>query len=272
MVNDSSFYRVVKQHTSDAWSILSYTTMKPKHIHIGTSGWHYRHWRNVFYPPDIPVSNWLSHYASQFNTVEINCTFYKLPEIKEIKDWHACVPSDFLFSVKASRYITHMKKLSDTDQEINKFLKRISLLGEKLGPILFQLPPKWHFNNARLTTFLSSLSSDFRYAFEFRDQSWHNDDTYELLKSHQIAFCIFDMDGHVSSKSITTDFSYIRLHGPSTPYSGSYNDAELSLWSENIRNYLNSGVSVYCYFNNDQFGYALKNAQALLSDIISNLN
>lgn len=254
------------------YSISDVQAMKSDSIHIGTSGWHYSHWKGIYYPLDMKETEWLSYYANQFQTVEINNTFYQLPETSKLRSWYDCVPDNFIFTVKASRYITHMKKLSDVKKSTDEFLKRVSVLKEKLGPILFQLPPNWQFNKDRLSSFLSSLNPEFKYAFEFRNESWHNDQTYDLLKSHHASFCIFDMAGHVSPRKITTDFAYIRLHGPLMTYSGTYSDADLSTWSENIMDYINRGLSVYCYFNNDQLAYAVKNAKTLLYKITQQIN
>lgn len=234
-------------------------------IFIGTSGWSYNHWQDTFYPPDFSQEKWLYYYAKHFKTVEINNSFYQLPDKKTLLQWYNTVPGDFIFTVKASRYITHMKKLYDPEQSTSTFLERIRILEDKLGPILFQLPPHWHFNPERLSTFLDKLSNDFRYAFEFRDHSWHNVQTYQLLSAHKAAFCIFDLDGFLSPKEITTDIVYVRLHGPDGPYQGSYCKSVLSSWANTLANWSSQGHTIYCYFDNDQNSYAAHNALALQS-------
>lgn len=234
-------------------------------VFIGTSGWSYDHWQGAFYPPDIPHEDWLPYYAQHFGTIEINNSFYRLPDKKTLLQWHDAVPRDFIFAVKASRYITHMKKLNDPQHSVSAFFERIGALGDKLGPILFQLPPHWHFNPERLATFLGGLSSQFRYAFEFRDHSWHNAETYQLLSKYKAAFCLFDLDGFLSPTEITADLVYVRLHGPNGPYQGSYSKDTLSDWATSFSNWSAQGHTVYCYFDNDQNGYAAQNALTLQS-------
>jgi uncharacterized protein YecE (DUF72 family) len=234
-------------------------------ILIGTSGWSYDHWQGPFYPPDLPVANRLRYYAEHFSSVEINNSFYHLPEKDTLRKWRDAVPDDFVFTAKGSRYITHMKKLKDPKENLSLFLDRISVLGNKLGPILFQLPPRWRFNAQRLAAFFEVLSSEFRYTFEFRDQSWLNEQTYALLAQNAAAFCIYELDGFLSPKEITADFTYVRLHGPSGPYRGSYDSRTLSSWAEDFSTWSAQVRDVYCYFDNDEAGYAARNALQLQS-------
>jgi uncharacterized protein YecE (DUF72 family) len=244
------------------------TKKQAGHIHIGTSGWSYDHWKGAFYPEDLPGKRMLEYYAQQFRSVEINSSFYHLPEQQTLQHWYACTPRDFRFTAKASRYITHMKKLRDPQKTVPAFLDRISLLEDKLGPILFQLPPRWHFNAARLRDFLDALSREFRYAFEFRDRSWLNRQTLELLAQHDVAFCIYELEGFVTPDEITTDNIYIRLHGPGEAYQGSYRHQALVVRAEAFTDWASRGHTVWCYFDNDQHGYAAHNAgqlQAILS-------
>jgi uncharacterized protein YecE (DUF72 family) len=182
-----------------------------------------------------------------------------------LEEWRDEAPKGFVFSTKASRYITHMKKLKDPQASTKKFYERIVFLGEKLGPILFQLPPHWKFNRQRLEEFLASLNDDFRYAFEFRDQSWINNDTYDLLKQHNAAFCIYEFAGYLSPKKVTTDFVYIRLHGPKGAYQGNYTTQRLNRWADDIFSWADKGRAIYCYFDNDEAGYAAQNALHLQS-------
>jgi uncharacterized protein YecE (DUF72 family) len=234
-----------------------------RQIHVGTSGWSYDHWKGPFYPGHLAGERMLAYYAGHLRTTEINTSFYHLPAKETLKLWYDTTPSDFLFTAKASRYITHMKKLTDTVQGVSTFLRRIRLLGDKLGPILFQLPPRWRFNKQRLAAFLDALSGEFRYAFEFRDRSWLNEETSELLSMHGAAFCIYDLDGFLSPKEITSEVVYVRLHGPDGPYRGSYSDACLSGWAGDIARWTAQDRVVYCYFDNDENGYAARNALRL---------
>jgi uncharacterized protein YecE (DUF72 family) len=232
-------------------------------IRIGTSGWSYDHWVGPFYPDGLPTGGRLAYYARYLNSTEINNSFYHLPEPGILETWRDAVPEGFCFSVKASRYITHMKKLRDPEQGLNTFLGRIGRLEDRLGPILFQLPPRWRFNAERLERFLAALSHEFRYAFELRDRSWLNDRALELLARSNAAFCIYDLDGFLSPKEVTADFVYVRLHGPDGPYRGRYDRQALSGWAGAFTSWNASGLDVYCYFDNDEAGHAAENARAL---------
>lgn len=232
-------------------------------LRIGTSGWHYGHWRGRFYPAELPSQEWLAYYAERFSTVEINNSFYKLPEVETFRSWRQGSPSGFLFVVKANRYITHMKKLKDPDQPIANLMERVDELGDRLGPILFQLPPKWKVNADRLRAFLEKLPGGYRFAFEFRDPSWFDRSIYELLSAHNVAFCIYDLRGGVTPKQVTADWVEVRLHGPGGPYQGKYDDQTLARWMDDFSSWRRQGRDVYCYFNNDQAGYALENARTL---------
>ena len=234
-------------------------------IHIGTSGWSYAHWKGIFYPPNINDEEMLYFYCRHFQSVEINNSFYQLPRKATLEHWRDNTPEGFVFSVKASRYITHMKKLNDPKQSLELLLNRVSVLGSKLGPILFQLPPKWRCNLERLSGFLGSLSKEFRYAFEFRDQSWLNAESYELLQRHGAAFCIYELDGFLSPRQVTADFVYVRLHGPAGPYQGNYDTQTLAGWAGACTAWSTQGREIYCYFDNDEAGYATQNALALQS-------
>ncbi len=232
-------------------------------IHIGTSGWHYAHWQGTFYPADTQPADFLAYYKQQFRTVEINNSFYHLPEKKTFKAWRDGTPADFIFAVKASRYITHMKKLSDPKPSVRKFFSRVEALGGKCGPILFQLPPRWHANAERLDDFLNALPSGHRYAFEFRDETWFSSAINEILEKYNAAFCIHDLAGVTSPLTVTADFVYLRFHGPDGPYQGSYSAKQLKYWANAIRQWRREGRAVYCYFDNDEQGFAPKNALAL---------
>jgi uncharacterized protein YecE (DUF72 family) len=230
---------------------------------IGTSGWNYDHWKGPFYPEDVSQRDWLEFYSRQLHTVEVNNTFYSLPERSTFEAWSSATPRDFLFSVKASRYITHMKKLKDPDESLERLFNRITTLKSKLGPVLFQLPPRWKSNPERLETFLQHLPKRRRYAMEFRDESWWNEEVLGLLADRNIAFCIFELDGRESPREITADFVYIRLHGPEGAYEGQYSKQTLSGWAGAIAAWKEKGLDIYCYFDNDQNGYAAINAVEL---------
>jgi len=232
-------------------------------IHIGTSGWHYDHWRGPFYPENLASGEFLEFYQQKFHTVEINNSFYRLPSEKALIDWREAVPSGFIFAVKGSRFITHMKKLKDPEKSIAPLMERIPLLGDRLGPILFQLPPHWHFNGERLRNFLRALPREYRYALEFRDPTWLNQEACDLLREYGAAFCIYEFAGRISPKEVTADFVYIRLHGPGGAYQGRYDRLTLAGWTGAISAWTAQGKTVYCYFDNDEAGYAAQNALEL---------
>jgi len=232
-------------------------------IYIGTSGWHYQHWKGPFYPEDLPDERLLEHYVKYFQTAEINNTFYQLPEKETFAQWRDSVPEGFIFSVKSSRYITHMKKLKDPEQPLASFVDGVEMLGDKLGPILFQLPPRWRLNIERLSSFLKVLPEGHRYAFEFRDLSWFGDQTEQVLAQKGAAFCIYDFERRKSPRLATTDFVYVRLHGPDGAYKGKYDDKTLLDWAEAFLSWAGEGKEIYCYFDNDEKGYAAQNALKL---------
>jgi uncharacterized protein YecE (DUF72 family) len=238
---------------------------EPVIINIGTSGWHYKHWKGTFYPEDLAEKDWRDYYAEHFNTVEINNSFYQLPKGKTLIRWHNNVPLGFVFAVKASRYITHMKKLKEAEEPVSNFLKRMEKLGDKLGPILFQLPPNWSLNVQRLHAFLKVLPTGFKYAFEFRHPSWFHRDVYGALGEHGASLCIYDLGGHLSPKEVTAGFIYVRLHGPSGPYQGQYETKVLKHWAGYFSAWARKGKEICCYFDNDEAGYAAQDALRLES-------
>ena len=227
-----------------------------EHIHIGTSGWHYEHWRGPFYPQGLDQEDFLLHYAQRLRTVEVNNSFYQLPARETLVAWRDAVPKGFVFAVKASRYITHMKKLSDPVEPIANFIQRVSVLENKLGPILFQLPPNWHCDIDRLGSFLSVLPSTYRYAFEFRDPTWFNKAIYEVLSEYKAAFCMYTISGKPSPRQVTADFIYVRFHGPDGPYEGKYDTTVLAGWAGAFSTWARDGKEIYGYFNNDPAGHA----------------
>ena len=232
-------------------------------IHIGTSGWHYKHWLGTWYPEGTRPNEQFAYYRERFQTVEINNSFYRLPSLETFAAWRKAAPRGFLYSVKASRYITHMRKLLEPEQSFEKFWTHVAVLKEKLGPILFQLPPRWNINTERLAHFLAALPKKRRYAFEFRNATWYHDEVYALLNEHDCAFCIYELAGHLSPPAVTSSFVYVRLHGPGAKYAGSYDDAQLKSWARKCRAHARKGRDVFLYFDNDEAGYAAFNAQRL---------
>ena len=195
--------------------------------------------------------------------MEINNSFYHLPSPQTFDQWRKTAGKGFRFAVKASRYITHMKKLKDPKKSLTKFFDACTHLKTRLGPILFQLPPYWHVNTERLKLFLDALPQKHRYAFEFRDKSWFSDDVYKILSDYNTAFCIYDMGGEMTPRVVTADFIYVRLHGPAARYEGDYTKRQLNAWAKRFGDWMKDGKEIYCYFNNDLKGFAVKNAQTL---------
>jgi len=238
-------------------------------IHIGTSGWHYPHWKGPFYPPQLVARRMLGFYAERFATVEINNSFYRLPAAETFARWRDAVSPGFVFAVKASRYLTHMKKLKEAAGALSELLDRAEVLDDRLGPLLFQLPPRWHSNPQRLAAFLEHMPPGFHCAFEFRDPSWFCDEVYQVLCDAGAAFCIFELAGEQSPLVITADWVYVRLHGPAGAYQGSYGDEALAAWAGRIRQWQSEGREVFFFFDNDQAGYAATDALRLNALIAS---
>ena len=233
-------------------------------VRIGTSGFHYQHWKGPFYPEKCPNSKFLDYYLQHFDTVELNNSFYRLPEASAFDCWREATPASFVFAVKASRFLTHNKKLKDPENALNNLLPRAAHLGPKLGPVLFQLPPHWRVNTERLMNLLEILPRDLRYAFEFRELSWMSDEVESVLNKFNAAFCIYELAGYHSPLRVTADFTYVRLHGPDLgKYQGSYSDERLRDWARQIETWTTELKAIYIYFDNDQFGYAPANAATL---------
>jgi len=233
-------------------------------IRIGTSGYHYKHWVGPFYPPKTPALRMLEFYVRHFDTLELNNSFYRLPTIAAFECWRDSAPANFVFAVKASRFITHNKKLKDPENALNNILPRAEHLGRKLGPVLFQLPPKWKVNAERLESMLHILPREHRYAFEFRELSWMSPEINRILEHYNAAFCIYELAGYHSPIEITADFVYLRLHGPASgKYQGSYSNARLCEWARWIEQQAKRLRAIYVYFDNDQSGYAARNALTL---------
>ncbi|MDX1695041.1 MAG: DUF72 domain-containing protein [Ketobacteraceae bacterium] len=229
-------------------------------LRIGTSGYHYDHWKSVFYPESIKKTEWFSYYSERFSTVEINNTFYKLPSIKTFESWHDQAPNNFRYAIKYSQYATHSKRLKDPEQPLETFLSNAEHLKSFLGPILVQLPGNWKANPDRLEAFLKAAPGRHRWTLEFRDPSWLNEDCYRILRDHNAALCIQDMlDDH--PREITANWLYMRFHGDH--YGGSYTKKQLRGEADFIKDHLDEGRDVYVYFNNDKDGYAVQNALTL---------
>jgi uncharacterized protein YecE (DUF72 family) len=232
-------------------------------VRIGTSGWHYKSWVGPFYPQGLPPGDMLSFYSREFETVEINNSFYRLPADETLHHWAGATPPDFVFAFKGSSYLTHRRKLIDSAEPLGRVVRAAAQLRPKLGPILFQLPPRWRVNLERLRSFLVLLPKDGRFAFEFRDRSWLTPAVYEALGERGAALCVYEFGEFRSALEVTADFVYIRLHGPAGPYSGRYDRQALAFWKERIEGWEAEGRDVYCYFDNDERGYAADNAREL---------
>ena len=233
-------------------------------IRIGTSGWNYKHWREVFYPADLSQKEWFSHYATKFDTVEVNNTFYQLPEESTFAGWHEQAPAGFVYTLKGNRYITHLKHLKASEETVHRFLARARKLEENLGPILWQLPPRWYKNLERLERFLNLLPKDLIHVFEFRDEDWFSDDVMDLLDREQASFCTHDMVGLDVPHAVTGRAAYVRFHGTADEkYRGSYEDDAIQEWARWLADHYRAGKSVYAYFNNDVAGHAPRDAARL---------
>ncbi len=237
--------------------------MKKGTCFIGTSGWYYQHWYERFYPQGLSKERLLPYFAQSFNTVELNNTFYHLPKETTVKDWYKKVPGDFVFAVKASRFITHIKRLANLGDSLKIFLKRAYLLKEKLGPILYQLPPSMKKDRRRLADFLKKLPKKAKNVVEFRHQSWLDEETFTILKKFNVAHCIVSMPDFPTVVRATSGFVYIRMHGGTILYGSNYSKAELKQCAAWIKKFLRDGLDAYIYFNNDASGFAVKNALAL---------
>lgn len=233
--------------------------------HIGTSGYQYDHWRGDFYPEDLAKSEWFGHYAKTFETVEINNTFYNLPSEDTFKRWKKAAPEGFCYALKYSRYGTHMKRLKDPETHVDHFWERAKLLGGKRGPILVQLPPRWHANAERLDAFLDYTSGHADWVVEMRDPTWLCDEIYDVLRKHKAALCLHDMLENEHPWVLTADWTYLRFHGtsPNSKYEGSYPAQTLKKYARRIVDELEAGHDVYAYFNNDVGGHAVRNALML---------
>lgn len=237
-------------------------------IRVGTSGWVYPHWKTRYYPAGLPSSRWFSHYAREFRTVEINNSFYRLPPPETFAKWREQAPPGFIYAVKGNRFITHIKKLRDPEEPLRRFLGAAEKLGPSLGPVLFQLPPRWRADVERLRTFIRHLPTEPRFVFEFRDPSWAVDAVRGLLAESGMSYCQHDMRDFPCPAWVTGPIVYVRFHGPSDrKYAGDYPSSALRRWADRLAAYAAAGRDVYAYFNNDVEGHALKNARELLAEL-----
>jgi uncharacterized protein YecE (DUF72 family) len=234
----------------------------PAPIHIGCSGWNYRDWRERVYPKGVPARRWLAHYATLFGTVEVNNTFYRLAKPAAVANWVAETPPDFIFAVKASRYLTHIKRLADIEQGIQRFYDAIEPLARspKLGPVLWQFPANFHRDEDRLNNALAILPPG-RHCFEFRHESWFTGDVLEILRAYGAALAYGDHpDRPFVPLELTTDWTFLRFHYGHRGRRGNYSETELREWADRLRDV---DAEVYAYFNNDWEAFAPRNAQRL---------
>lgn len=236
-------------------------------FHIGTCGWHYRHWIGPFYPAGSKSADLLAHYAARFSTVEIDNSFYRLPSPETLRRWHAETPEGFVFTCKANRFITHMKKLKEPQKTLPPFFDGMAALGDKLKVVVFQLPPRWRCNVERLESFLAALPKGRRYAFEFRDESWFDPAVYDALAARGAAFCLYDLAGRHSPEVVTADFVYLRLHGPEAAYEGSYSVRYLARLAARLQSWRREGRDCFVFFDNDAEGQAPKDALRLIRQV-----
>jgi len=234
-------------------------------VRIGCSGWIYQHWRGLFYPQDLPVKRWFAFYAENFDTVEINNSFYRLPKPETFEDWRKQAPEGFCYAVKANRYITQAKKLKDAAEPLIRQMASFDALRPALGPILYQLPPRFRINLERLESFLTLLPEDTTHVFEFREPSWYTDETFALLDRYGASLCVHDMPGSKSPAIAVGPIAYLRFHGGTGKYQGRYSDKKLSDWTAWIREQVREKRPVWAYFNNDPHAHAIHDAQTLRS-------
>jgi uncharacterized protein YecE (DUF72 family) len=232
---------------------------------IGTSGWTYDGWRGPFYPAKAPKKDWLRYYATHFPTTEINGSFYRTPSLEAVRAWREQTPKDFLFAWKASKFITHWKRLTEKcENSIALMETRLRVLGPKAGPVLFQLPPRFKVNRERLASFLAMLPRKYRYAFEFRHASWYADEIFQLLRDHDVSLCLSDHHDAPSPWIATARHVYVRGHGPGGRYKDNYPLSTLRGWAREIATWKRQRRTVYVYFDNDQKSAAPKDAERLI--------
>ena len=240
-------------------------------VRVGCSGWQYAHWRGNFYPGELAQTRWFAHYALTFDTVEINNSFYRLPSADTFAKWREQAPKHFLYAVKASRYLTHMKKLKEPEDPLFRFFDNAQQLGPHLGPVLYQLPPRFPLNLERFEIFLRALPRGYRHAVEFRDTSWYDERAYALMRRHKVALCLHDMEGLATERVVVGPLIYVRFHHGTKKYGGRYSDARLDSWAEWLAERAGEGLEVFAYFNNDTGGHAPRDAVRLRQRILDRL-
>jgi uncharacterized protein YecE (DUF72 family) len=246
--------------------------MNKKEWHIGTSGWSYKHWKEAFYPPKLKTTEWFPYYAQLFHSSEINTSFYHLPKIETVEKWAEKAPPHFTFCAKLSRYITHMKKLRDVEEPLQRFFEVFSPLYSYMGPVLIQLPPMLRFNALVTENFFELITTrypDHSFVLEVRHPSWLQEEVMALLQQYNIGFVIsqsahfFPYEEWVTAKNV-----YIRFHGPDALYASGYSDEQLTEYALKCKQWINGGHTVWAYFNNDIHGFAYRDAlqlQALMA-------
>ncbi len=232
-------------------------------VRVGTSGWDYRHWAGRFYPADAPHDRWLELYAREFDTVELNNSFYRLPEAGTFVEWARRVPVGFTFAVKASRYLTHVRRLREPEEALARLWTRARRLGDHLGPVLYQLPPRWLPNHERLVAFLDAVPREEPQAIEIRDRRWYGSWLAKALDDSGVALCLHDMPGSATRPEPVGPFVYVRFHGSGTKYGGRYTSQRLRAWADRIAAWAAAGSPVWAYFNNDIDGHAVRDADRL---------
>jgi uncharacterized protein YecE (DUF72 family) len=234
-------------------------------IRVGCSGWVYKHWRGLFYPEGLPQKRWFELYATEFETVEINASFYRLPLASTFEGWRDKAPPGFRYAVKVNRFITHLKKLRDCEDAVAQFIGLARPMGETLGPLLYQLPPSLKRDLDRLEDFLKLLPPDLTHVFEFRDKDWYVPQTYALLERYGASFCVHDMPGSKTERIAVGPIAYVRFHGGEGKYWGRYSDEGLLSWTEWLVEQARADRPAWCYFNNDIHGHAIEDARTLKS-------
>ena len=238
-------------------------------VWIGTSGWTYDGWRGPFYPKDVPKKRWLNWYSERFATTEINGSFYRTPSLEAVQTWRNDTPKDFVFAWKASKFITHWKRLSENCKNSIELMEtRLKVLGPKAGPVLFQLPARFKADRERLASFLKMLSKRHKYAFEFRDASWYDEKILDVLCDRNVALCLSDHVDAPAPWKVTATHVYIRGQGPTGQYKDQYPVKKLRDWATTIKKWQRRRLDVYCYFDNDQKSAAPKDARRLLELIV----
>jgi uncharacterized protein YecE (DUF72 family) len=234
-----------------------------ENAHVGCSGWVYKHWRRAFYPEGLPQKRWFERYAEEFDTVEINASFYRLPLASTFDRWREQAPPGFRYAVKSNRFITHMKKLKDCEEAVDTFIALARRLKAYLGPILYQLPPSLHKDLPRLNQFLALLPRDLEHVVEFRHRSWYDEDVLALLDRHGVGFVTHDLIGLKSPRRASGRTAYVRFHGTRGKYRGRYSDEQMRDWAEWLKDQRAKGRSAWAYFNNDIGGDAIEDARNL---------